>query len=149
MIAAARVGLLLASLALTGCSESPEDVRADYCEVVEETQVELSDLMAEQSPTTLLEALPVFRSLAGEAPSDIADDWTVLIDAVEGLDVALDEAGVEAAAYDPERPPADLTEEQRGAIERAAAQLLAPQTDEAFQAVDQQARDVCGTPLYR
>ena len=45
--------------------------------------------------------------------------------------------------------PSDLTEEQRDAIERAAAELLNPPTEEAVAAVDQQARDVCRTPLFQ
>lgn len=136
-------------LVLAGCSESAEDVRADYCETVKDQQFRLSDVMAEKTPTTLLEALPVFRDLAAEAPGDITDDWSILIDAIEGLQGALDEAGVDPATYDPAKPPDDLTRDQQASIERAAAGLLDPRTDEAFQAVDQQARDVCRTPLYQ
>ena len=143
------LSLLAVVALLAGCSEDPEDVWADYCEVVRERQAELSEIMAEESPTTLLRALPIFRDLSEEAPSDISDDWTVLIDAIEQLQGALDDAGIEASAYDPERPPEDLTEEGRAAIERAAAELLDPRTDAAFQTVDQQARDVCKTPLYQ
>ncbi len=143
------LSLLAVVVLLAGCAEDAEDLRADYCEVVRERQAELSEIMAEDSPTTLLRALPVFRDLAEEAPPEIADDWTVLVDAIEDLQAALDDAGVQASSYDPERPPADLTEEERAAIERAAAELLHPRTDAAFQAVDQQARDVCKTPLYR
>lgn len=144
-----RAAVLLAAVLLAGCGEDPEEVRADYCEVVTERQAELSEIMAEESPTTLLRALPVFRDLAEEAPPDIADDWTVLIDAIEELQGALERAEVDPSTYDPGQPPDELTAEQRGAIERAAAGLLHPRTDAAFQAVDQQARDVCTTPLYR
>lgn len=141
--------LLAVALVLGGCAQDADDVRADYCEAVEQHQVELSDLLAGESPTALLTALPIFRDLAEEAPGDIADEWRVLIDAVDDLDGALAGAGVDPASYDPARPPADLSEEQRTAIERAAAGLLDPSTDAAFQAVDQHARDVCKTPLFR
>ena len=144
------VVLVTAVLLLAGCGEpSAEEVRADYCALVEEQQRALSDRLADRSPTALLDAQPIFRDLAAEAPGDIADDWGVLLDAVEGLDEALDEAGVDPAAYDPEKPPSDLTDEQQDAIERAAAELLNPRTEEAVAAVDQQARDVCGTPLFQ
>ena len=145
-----RAAVLLAAVLLAGCGEDPEEVRADYCEVVTERQAELSEIMAaDHSPTMLLRALPVFHDLAEEAPSDITDDWTVLIDAIEELQGALDQAEVDPSTYDPGNPPDDLTRKERGAIERAAAGLLHPRTDAAFQAVDQQARDVCKTPLYR
>ena len=73
----------------------------------------------------------------------------MLLDAIDGLDEALADAGVDPASYDPAKPPSDLTEEQREAIERAAAELLNPRTEEAVAAVDQQARDVCRTPLFQ
>ena len=141
--------LVVAAALLAGCGEDPEEVRADYCEVVTERQAELSEIRADDSPTTLLRALPVFRDLAEEAPPDITDDWSVLIDAIEELQGALEQAEVDPSTYDPGDPPDELTREERGAIERAAAGLLHPRTDAAFQAVDQQARDVCKTPLYR
>jgi hypothetical protein len=135
---------------LAGCGEpSAEEVRADYCETVKERQRALSDRLADGSPTALLDAQPIFRDLADAAPGDIADDWRVLLDAIEGLDGALTEAGVDPATYDPGKPPADLTDEQREDIERAAAELLNPRTEEAVAAVDQQARDVCQTPLFQ
>ena len=146
----ALVALLAAPLLLAGCGEpSAEEVRTDYCRTVKEQQRALSDRLADRSPTALLEAESIFRDLAAEAPSDIADDWDVLLDAIDGLDRALADAGVDPASYDPEKPPSDLTDEQREAIERAAAELLNPRTEEAVAAVDQQARDVCQTPLFQ
>lgn len=141
---------LVAGLLLSGCGEpSAEEVRADYCVVVSERQQALSDRLGDRSPTALLEALPIFRDLAAAAPGDVADEWRVLVDAVEGLDEALAQAGVDPATYDPGTPPDGLTREQRVAIERAAAELLNPRTREAVEAVDQQARDVCRTPLFQ
>ena len=100
--AAALAGLVSV---LSACSDSPEDVRADYCEEVADRQVELSELMAEEGPDTLLRAVPVLRELADEAPRDIQDEWDRLLDALDGLDEALDAAGVDASTYDAERPP--------------------------------------------
>lgn len=141
-------GVLVAGV-LTGCSNSPEDDRADYCEVVQEQQVALTEALAEESPDALLGALPLFRELAEEAPRDIDDDWTVFIGALEGLQEALDAAGVEAASYDARRPPEDVSEEQREAIARAADELARPEVSAAFEGVKQQAKDVCKTPLYQ
>jgi hypothetical protein len=137
-------------LVLAGCGEpSAEEVRSDYCATVEEKQRALSDALADRSPTALLDAQPIFADLSAAAPGDIADEWRVVVEAIEGLDEALTDAGVDPATYDPDEPPADLTREQREAIERAAAELLNPRTQEAVAAVDQQARDVCRTPLFQ
>ena len=141
--------VLLLVGSLTGCSETPEDVRADYCEQVTERQAELTELLADDSPDALLQALPVFRDLAEGAPRDVADEWTVLLDALEGLDEALADAGVDAAGYDAEQPPAGVTTEQQDAIARAADQLFRPDVVTAYEGVKQHAKDVCKTPLFQ
>lgn len=144
------VAVLAGCLLLAGCGEpSAEEVRTDYCATVKDHQRALSDRLAGGSPTALLDAQPIFQDLADTAPGDIADDWGVVLDAIEGLDDALTDAGVDPATYDPAKPPEDLGKEQRDDIERAAAELLNPRTKEAVAAVDQQARDVCGTPLFQ
>lgn len=135
--------------ALTACSESPEDVRADYCEVVQDQQVALSEALADEGPASLLAGLPIFEDLAAEAPRDIDDEWTVFIAALEDLDEALDDAGVDAATYDAEKPPEGVTEEQQEAIARAASELVTVEVSNAFNGVQQHAKDICKTPLYQ
>lgn len=141
---------VLAPLALVaGCSESPADVRADYCDAVEERQARLSELLAGDRPDGLLDALPEFRELAEEAPRDVTDEWRVLIDALDDLDEALDDAGVDPAEYDAEDPPDGVTGPQRRAIGRAADRLFRADVAAAYDGVKQQAVDVCRTPLFR
>ena len=121
--------MLTGPLLLAGCGEpSAEEVRTDYCEAVAEQQRGAERAARRPLAHALLEALPIFRDLAAEAPSDIADDWDVLLDALDGLDEALADADVDPAAYDAAKPPSDLTDEQRASIERAAAELLNPRT---------------------
>lgn len=142
-------GALVLLLALTGCSDGPEDVRADYCSAVQEQQERLSGILAEERPDALLRALPVFRELAGQAPRDVADDWAQLIGALEGLDEALVEAGVDAGDYDAADPPDSVTRTERRAIAEAADELVRPEVVAAYDGVKQQAVDVCRTPLFR
>lgn len=144
-LAAAGVVVGLAS----GCSETPEDVRADYCELVSERQAELSEVLADDSPDALLTALPVFRDLAEEAPRDLTDDWETFIVALEGLQEALDEAGADPATYDADDPPEGVTREQRDDIAAAADELFSPEVTAAYDGVKQQATDVCKTPLFQ
>jgi hypothetical protein len=144
--AVALAGLLLSASA---CSDSPEDVRADYCEEVADRQVELTEVMAQEGPDTLLRAVPVLRALAEEAPRDLEDEWDRLLDALDGLDEALDTAGVDATTYDAKRPPAGMTPEQQRAIARAADELATQETVAAWEGVKQHAKDVCKTPLYQ
>jgi hypothetical protein len=124
-------------------------VRADYCEVVADTQVELSETMAEESPATLLRALPLLRDLSAEAPRDIVDEWELLVGALDGLDDALAEAGVDPADYDADNPPDGVSEAQQQEIADAADELARTEVAAAFEGVQQHAKDVCQTPLYR
>jgi hypothetical protein len=143
------VALAVAVLLFGGCSDTPEEARADYCTTVAEQQERLSEILAQERPDALLRALPVFRELAGQAPRDVADDWTLLVDALEGLDEALAEAGVEAGEYDADDPPASVTRQQQRDIAQAADALARPDVVAAYDGVKQQAVDVCKTPLFR
>ena len=131
--------------ALAGCGE--DDPFATYCDEVQAQQKPLTEALAVEGPTALIEALPSFEALSEKAPDDIGDDWLVLVRAIEGLVRALDDAGVDPATYDRDKPPAGVTKDQQSAIDAAARRLTAPESALALEAVQQQARDVCKTPL--
>jgi hypothetical protein len=133
--------LLLVVALVSGCGGD------DSCSAVEEHQAELTDVTATGSPSALLEALPIFRDLADGAPEDIRDDWDTFLDPLEELDDALRAADVDPAAYDATNLPPDLTDEQREDIEAAGVALADPAVVRAFDSVQQQAKDVCHTPL--
>ena len=143
------VPVLLAGLLgglLTGCSDDPFEA---YCETVEEHQTALTEAIAEGGPDALISVLPQLRDLRDASPSDVAADWQQVVGRLSDLAEALEAAGVDPAAYDEDDPPADLTDEQRLAIEVAARELAREDTVLAFRTVSTQVRDVCQTPLYR
>ena len=84
---------------------------------------------------------------ADAAPSDIRDDWRIVVNGLAALESALDDAGVDPATYDREKPPEGLSDQERDRIDAAAQQLTTEDSVAAFAAVEQQARDVCKTPL--
>lgn len=144
------VGVVLATVILatllTSCGGG-SGVDSDYCQAVREHQTELSDVAASTEPGAVFGALDAYRDLADEAPRDLRDEWRQVITRVEGLDVALDEAGVDPAAYDPKKTLKTLPPEQRRTIEGAARDLGDTATVEAMEGIEQQALDVCKTPL--
>ncbi|WP_205475188.1 hypothetical protein [Nocardioides sp. SYSU D00038] len=142
--ATVAVGALAGGLLLGGCGE---DGPEGYCEAVADHQEELTEIIGAGGPDALLRALPVFRDLRAAAPRDVRDEWQQVVGALEDLADALDEAGVEPSSYDPEAPPSDLAPEERDRIEAAATALASPQTTEALAGLQQQARDVCKSPL--
>ena len=129
---------------LAGCTEEPQQ---EYCETVRDRQEELTELTADGGPTALLAALDVFRDLRSEAPSDISDEWQVVVSRLEALDDALADAGVDPADYEAGKPPPGVTDEEQARIEAAAEQLVDDDTRVAFEGLQQQARDVCKTSL--
>ena len=142
---AAVLGVALLGATVAGCGE--DDPFAAYCEEVSSQQRAITEALAVEGPTALIEALPSFEALSDKAPNDITDEWLVLVRGIEGLAQALEDADADPATYDRDEPPAGVTEEQQAAIDTAARRLTAPETVLALEAVQQQARDVCKTPL--
>jgi hypothetical protein len=143
------VGCLLAALlgsALAGCG-ADDDPFAAYCDEVRAQQQPVTEALATDGPTALIEALPSFTALSERAPDDIADEWSTLVGAIHGLVEALEDAGVDPATYDRDASSGEVTTEQQAAIDAAARRLTAPETVLALDAVQQQARDVCKNPL--
>jgi len=140
---AAAVVLLLLALVSAGCADQKEK----YCDAVKDHQQELGQLRGDGGPGALLQALPIFRDLADDAPDDIGDDWRTVIAALDGLDQALDAAGVDPATYDRDDPPDGVSRADQDKIDAAARELADNQTVQALNSVQQQALDVCGTPL--
>lgn len=136
--------LAAAGVLLTGCSD---DATSGYCESVKDHQVELSDIAASTQPGAIFELLDPYRDLRDEAPRDLGDEWSQVISRIENLASALDEAGIDPAAYDPRTTADSLPAAQRRAIEGAARDLGDDATVAAMAGIEQQALDVCKLPL--
>ena len=124
-----------------------DDPYAAYCDEVTKQRAVLGDQLSAGPRTGLIAALPTFEILAKKAPEDIKQDWQIVIDHIQDLQRALDDAGVNAATYDRDHLPKGVTEDQRGAIDAAATALGSPIMQAALGDVQQEARDVCGSPL--
>jgi hypothetical protein len=140
---------LLAALVLLPLSGCGGDATDDYCAAVEEHQAELTEIVAAGGPTALLRALEQFRDLQDRAPSDIADEWQQVVGRLSDLDDELVAAGIAPETYDRDAPPEGLDAGERARIEAAAKALVSPETAGALEGLQQQARDVCQTPLTR
>jgi len=94
-----------------------------------------------------VEGLPALKELAAAAPSDIKDEWQVVLNAVRGLQQAFDATGVDPNTTDISALPDSVTPEQRQRLRDAASRLLSPEVKAAIAGIDQEVRDVCHTPL--
>lgn len=148
--------VLAATLGLAGCGGSndddpyavPDRFQA-YCDEVKAQQATIGEALATGGDATgLIKALPAFRSLAAKAPADLADDWGLVVERIQDLVDAIDAAGLDPETYDRKHPPKDLAKGDRDAIDAAAVALVSTASADAMTSVQQQARDVCKTPLY-
>lgn len=145
VVVAAPLTALVLLLAPTGCADETET----YCGELRDQQAVLEDL-AERSgegEDTLDETVEVLRGLQERAPGDIADEWTTVLFAYEGLVDAFRAAGVEPGGYDPEDPPAGVSRREADRIRDAAAELTSARVLGAANALEQHARDVCDVDL--
>lgn len=138
----AALGLVLITTTVA-CGDS---VVEGYCAEVRDQQKPLTEAAA-SGATGLLEALPSFEALRAKSPDDIADAWTVVVQRVTVLADALADAGVDPAAYDLGEAPDGVSKDDQAAIAAAATGLLTDAMRESLDRVQQQARDVCKTPL--
>lgn len=143
----ARSLALLSVLALVPLTGGCGDPTESYCSAVKDHQSELTRIASDGGNDSLIRALGIFKDLESKAPSDVTDDWQQVIGRVEALDQALEAAGVDPASYDRDHPPAGLSAQERARIDAAARELGGGPTLAALQALDQEARDVCQTPL--
>ena len=137
-LAGALVVALL--LPVTACGG---DSQEDYCQALEERREKIAEMVDSGSPAVLLDNLPMLRELGEQAPEDLRDEWQTYLAALDGLEEALDDAGVKASQFEDGKPPAGLDEAQRKTIADAAGQVAAEETVQAGAGIEQQARDVC------
>lgn len=144
---ATRTAALLAALTLVPVLAGCQDTQESYCSAVKDHQEELTKISSDGSQDSLIQALGIFEDLQSKAPSDITDEWQQVVSRVQALKKALDDAGVDPATYDRAHPPEGLSADDKAAIDAAARELGSGETLAALQALDQEARDVCQTPL--
>lgn len=137
------LALGLVTPVLVACQSKTES----YCQGVSEHQEELTDLVSRDDAAALFEANDIYRSLAEDAPDDIGDEYEVVIDAIDRLESTVEDLGIDPSTYDPKNPPRDLSDADVDRLRAAAVGLVDPTTVAAMDSVEQQARDVCRTPL--
>lgn len=138
-------GVLVAGL-LGGCASDTDR----YCGELEQQKETLADLAVRSEKPgndVLTQTLDAWRTLQEKAPGDIADEWSTLVFALEGVVEAFDAAGTSPGEYDPAHRPAGVSDAEAKRIEDAAAKLTSSRVEKAGSSVEQHARDVCRVDL--
>ena len=95
----------------------------------------------------LVAGLPELRDLAAAAPSDLTDEWQVVINAVDGMRQAFADTGVDPNTPDLAALPPSVTPAQKERLQSAAAVLVSAEVTQAVKGIQQEALDVCHTPM--
>ena len=140
LVTAVVVALLLP---LAGCGDPTED----YCNEIEKDRKQFAEMLESESSSVLLGNLSMLRDLAEKSPDDLSDEWHTYLRAIEGLDKAIDDAGVKPSDFDDGKPPSGLSEADQKAIAEAAGQITTDDVIAAATGIEQQARDVCKVNL--
>ena len=126
-------------LALAGCGDPTED----YCSQLREDRKEFAEMLDSNSSSALVDNLPMLRELSEKSPEDLSDEWEIFLTAVEGLDQAIERAGVKPSDFEDGKAPPGLSAGDKKAIAEAAGQITTEEVITAATGIEQQARDVC------
>ncbi|HEY5419745.1 MAG TPA: hypothetical protein VIL10_03335 [Marmoricola sp.] len=141
-LAAPALTLALVST-LCGCGDQEET----YCDALRQDRTRIDEIISSSGGDALLAGLPVFRDLADEAPDDLTDEWQTFVNALEGLQDALRDAGVKPSQFRGGRIPTSVTGDDRRSIIAAADTLSSAPVVSAVSGIETQGRDVCKVNL--
>jgi hypothetical protein len=145
-VRALLAAVLLLSVAVTGCDQSADEERSEYCDQVKADADDITRTVDEKGSAAFVEVLPTLEDLADLAPGDVRDEWQVFLNALRGLRDALDATGVKPEEVTGTLPPGLPAADSRR-IQLAASVLAGDDVRIATQEVEQHALDVCHTPL--
>lgn len=131
---------------VAGCSDPTED----YCAALTDEKATLQRLSTEADDPgseALSQSIDVFERLRDTAPEDIRDEWTTYVFAWQGLEEALDRAGVDAGVFDDGTRPDGVGDAEYDAVRDAAGTMRSRPVVEAAVGIEQHASDVCGVDL--
>lgn len=128
---------------LAGCGDDEEGQRDAYCDALRAEQPTFGEMASREDPAYFVEQRPMLERLGKQAPADLTDEWQTFLNALKGLDEALQAANVEPGEFGPGKVPDDLTVADAKKISDAADVLASEEVVAAANGIEQQARDVC------
>ena len=137
MAVAALTGMLL----LAGCADEGEE----YCEALAEEQKTLTELADESADggDVLGPTLESFERLREVAPDELRGEWDTLVAAYQALVDAVEQAGIDPAEYQPDKPPEGLSGAETRRLASVASKLATTRVTQAAAGIQDHATEVC------
>lgn len=135
--------LLVATVALTGCSSSP----GGYCADLKAKSAVFTSAASATQVSALTGVLSTIDTLRQESPDDMRDEWDTFYYAWEGLVQALNAAGVSGDIPQAGKRPDGVSKTDWADVQAAAEELSSARVADAVTSIEQQALDVCKVDL--
>jgi hypothetical protein len=143
--------------ALSGCGDSTDSAdnpdggnsAEDYCAELKSAKDAFASFDG-GDPTKFSDAIQQLRDLGGQAPEEISDDWQTMVQAMDGLEAAVEEAGLSfedlatlgEGALPEGVTPADITK-----LQADVKALDDPKIEEAGNNISDHAKSECGVDI--
>jgi phage-related minor tail protein len=146
-LALASAALLAATL--SGCGGSDDGPDSEYCKDLKSASTQF-DSLSSNDVSKLDEAFKTFHTLAGEAPSDVKDDWATLDKGIKSVEDALKKAGLkfsDFAALQQGKMPEGVDVAKLQGLAKEFQKLDSAEFDKASKNIEKHAKDVCKVNL--
>ncbi|WP_019146514.1 hypothetical protein [Aeromicrobium massiliense] len=132
--------VVLASVVLTACGGN--DTGA-YCDRLEKAEDDFSSVGQDGN---MSDAFDTFRELRDEAPDAVKDDWETLTGAIEEMEKAYEDAGIDLDKVD-ELDASKLSQEQVAKLSEATKKLGNKDYTDASNNISEHAKSECDIDL--
>jgi len=132
--------VLLASVVLTACGGS--DTGA-YCDRLEKAEDDFSSLGEDGN---MSDAFDTFRELRDEAPDAVKDDWKTLAGAIDDMEKAYEDAGIDLDEVD-KLDASKLSQDQIKKLTEATSKLSSEDYTKASDNISEHAKSECDIDL--
>lgn len=149
-------GLVLGAGLLSGCGGDDGDAKAggDYCDTLKAAAKTVQSFTGDSSTPDFSkfdDFIDAAHDLEKKAPSDLADDWKIVIGGMDDLTAALEDAGITieqlmTAATTGEMPPG-VDQAKLMALAPKLQSLSGEEMEAATDAIDKHAKAECDVDL--
>ena len=145
---------VLALGALTGCGDSTESADGgnsteDYCEELTAAKDAFASFDG-GDPTKFSDAIKQLRDLSGQAPDEISGEWQTMVQAMDGLEAAVEYAGLTFEDLDTLGEgslPEGVTLDDITKLQADIAALDDPKIEQAGNTISEHAQSECGVDI--
>jgi len=157
---------VLALGALTGCGDSTDSTDGsggadsadsadagnsaeEYCNELKSAQDAFASFNGDD-PTKFSDAMQQLRDLSGQAPDDISGDWQTMVQAMDGLEAAVEDAGLsfeDLTTLGDGALPEGVTPEDITKLQADIKALDDPKVEQAADKISAHAKSECGVDI--